>query len=179
MSGKWLPAVVCVVFAIGSGALAAPPEAFDAFKHNDYATVLRVCEAPAKAGDSACQDMLGVLYSEGYGVTRDQATAFHWFQLAAAQGNPTAAYNLAIAYERGEGVAKNIAEAEKWFAKAADSGLAHAQLHLAALAVGRDDWKVAIKWLRPAAAQGLPPAQTMLALAYEAGKDVRRNATQA
>jgi hypothetical protein len=65
MSGKWLCAIVCVVLASGSSATAAPPEAFEAFKHNDYATVLRVCEAPAKAGDSVCQDMLGVLYSEG------------------------------------------------------------------------------------------------------------------
>jgi S1-C subfamily serine protease len=175
MSGKWLWAFVCVVLASVSGARAAPPEAFDAFKHDDYATVLRVCLAPAKAGDSVCQDMLGLLYSEGRGVARDQAAAFHWFQLAAALGNPTAAYNLAIAYERGEGVAENPAEAEKWFAKAAESGLAYAQLHLAAVAAGRSDWKSAIKWLRPAAAQGLPSAQTMLALAYEAGKGVRRN----
>ncbi|HEX4192565.1 MAG TPA: tetratricopeptide repeat-containing serine protease family protein [Stellaceae bacterium] len=144
-------------------------------KHSDYATVLRVCEAPAKAGDSICQDMLGVLYSEGHGVARDQATAFHWFQLAAAQGNPTAEFNLALAYERGEGIAKNPAEAEKWYVKAAESGLPYAQLHLAVAAVGGGDWKAAIKWLRPAAAQGLPPAQTMLGLAYEAGKGVRRN----
>lgn len=173
MSGKWLSTIV--LLASVSGAAAAPPEAFEAFKHNDYATVLRVCEAPAKAGDSICQDMLGVLYSEGRGVARDQATAFHWFQLAAAQGNPTAEYNLALAYERGEGVTKNPAEAEKWYIKAAESGLPYAQLHLAVAAVGGGDWKAAVKWLRPAAAQGLPLAQTMLGLAYESGKGVRRN----
>jgi hypothetical protein len=179
MSGKWLIAVVCVVLAIGSEALAAPPEAFDAFKHNDYAMVLRVCEAPAKAGDSVCQDMLGVLYSEGYGVTRDQATAFHWFQLAAAQGNPTAAYNLGIAYERGEGVTKNSAEAENWYAKAAEAGIPQAQWRLGTIAVAHSDWKTAVKWLRPAAAQGLPPAQTLLGNAYEFGQGVRRSEKQA
>lgn len=179
MSGKWLSAIVCVVIASGSSATAAPPEAFEAFKHDDYATVLRVCEAPAKAGDSVCQDMLGVLYSEGEGVARDQATAFHWFQLAAAQGNPTAEFNLALAYERGEGVAKNPAEAEKWYTKAAESGLPYAEFRLARIAASRDDWKTAVKWLRPAAAQGLPPAQSMLGVAYESGHGVRRSEKQA
>jgi len=176
MARRWLTAVGLVLLASASGAVAAPQEAFDAFQHNDYATVLRVCEAPAKAGDSICQDMLGVLYSEGRGVARDQAAAFHWFQLAAAQGNPTAEFNLALAYERGEGIAKNPAEAEKWYAKAAERGLPYAQLRLAAIAVTRSDWKAAVKWLRPAAAQGLPPAQTMLGTAYELGEGVRRNA---
>jgi len=179
MSGKSLSAIICVVLAIGSRAAAAPPEAFDAFKRNDYATVLRVCEAPAKAGDSVCQDMLGVLYSEGQGVARDQAAAFHWFQLAAAQGNPTAEFNLALAYERGEGVAKNMAEAEKWYTKAAESGLPHAELRVAGLAIDRSDWKTAMKWLRPAAAQGLPPAQSLLGSAYEFGQGVRRSDKQA
>ena len=122
MSGKQFSAIVFMLVASASGAAAAPPEAFDAFEHSDYATVLRVCEAPARAGDSVCQDMLGVLYSEGLGVARDQAAAFHWFELAAAQGNPTAAFNLGLAYERGEGVAKNQAEAEKWYTKSAESG---------------------------------------------------------
>lgn len=179
MSGKQLFAIISIVLASGSGAAAAPSEAFDAYEHHDYATVLRVCEAPAKAGDSACQDMLGVLYSEGQGVARDQAAAFHWFQLAAAQGNPTAEYNLAIAYERGEGVAKNMVEAEKWYTKAAEAGLPYAEFRLARLAAGRDDWKAAMKWLRPAAAQGLPPAQRMLGSAYESGQGVRRSEKQA
>ncbi len=85
-----------------------------------------------------------------------QAIAFHWFQLAAAQGNPTAEYNLALAYERGEGVPKDSAEAEKWYTKAAESGVPYA-----AMADRRDCdqratiGKTALKWLRPAAAQGL------------------------
>ncbi|HEY1504285.1 MAG TPA: tetratricopeptide repeat-containing serine protease family protein [Stellaceae bacterium] len=155
---------------------AAPPEAFDAFKRNDYAAVLRVCEAPAKAGDSVCQDMLGVLYSEGHGVARDQATAFHWFQLAAAQGNATAEYNLALAFERGEGVAKDIAEAEKWYAKSAAAGVPYAQWRLGAIAIDlHNDWKSGVKWLRPAAAQGLTGAQALLGSAYERGLGVKKN----
>jgi uncharacterized protein len=179
MSAKQFSASVFMSLASASGASAAPPEAFDAFKHSDYATVLRVCEAPAKAGDPVCQDMLGVLYSEGLGVARDQAAAFHWFELAAAHGNPTAAFNLGLAYERGEGVAKNQAEAEKWYTKSAESGVPEAELRLARIAVSRNDWKTAVKWLRPAAAQGFPPAQSLLGSAYASGQGVRRSDKQA
>jgi len=179
MSGKRLFAIVSIVLASGSSAFAAPSEVFDAYEHHDYATVLRVCEAPAKAGDSVCQDLLGMLYSAGEGVARDQATAFHWFELAAAQGNPTAEFNLALAYERGEGVARNMAEAEKWYTKSAEAGLPYAEFRLARLEVSRGDWKTAMKWLRPAAAQGLPPAQSLLGSAYEAGHGVRRSEKQA
>jgi uncharacterized protein len=177
MPRKYLFMLTAIATALGAANLEAAPEAaFDAFKKNDYATVLRVCEAAAKAGDSICQDMLGVLYSEGKGVARDQAIAFHWFQLAAAQGNPTAAFNLALAYERGEGVATNMAEAEKWYDKAAEAGIPYAQFRLAILAITvHKDAKGGVKWLRPAAAQGLPEAQAMLGFSYERGDGVKKN----
>lgn len=156
-------------------AMAAPTEAIQAFNNGDYATALRDCEAPAKAGDSVCQDVMGLLYADGHGVKADQAIAAHWFQLSAEQGNPIAAYNLGSAYEHGEGVPKNLAMAENWYAKAAATGLPYAQWRLGALAILRNDWKAGVKWMRPAAAQGLPPAQFALGLAYEAGKGARRN----
>lgn len=155
--------------------MAAPSEAVEAFHKGDYATVLRDCEAPAKAGDSVCQDLMGLLYADGHGVKADQAIAAHWFQLAAEQGNPIAAYNLGSAYEHGEGVPKNLATAENWYAKSAASGVPYAQWRLGALAILRNDWKAGVKWMRPAAAQGLPPAQFALGLAYESGKGARGN----
>src|SRR5262249_42493671 len=54
-----------------------------------------------------------------------------------------------------------------------------AEFRLARIAASRNDWKAAVKWLRPAAAQGLPPAQTMLGFAYESGQGVRRSDKQA
>lgn len=167
-------AAVAMLTSVTSG-LAAPPEAVEAFHKGDYATVLRDCEAPAKAGDSVCQDLMGLLYADGHGVKADQAVAAHWFQLSAEQGNPIAAYNLGSAYEHGEGVPKDLATAESWYVKAAASGLPYAQWRLGALAFLRNDWKAGVKWMRPAAAQGLPPAQFALGLAYEAGKGARRN----
>ena len=178
MSGKWLCALAATAAAIFGAAVAqaAPGAVFEAFRNKDYATVLRVCDGPAKAGDSVCQDMLGTLYAGGRGVPRDPAAALHWFQLAAAQGNHTAEYNLGLVYELGEGVPKNFAEAENWYAKAAEGGVPYAQWRMGAIAIDvHKDWKAGLKWIRPAAAQGLIDAQAALGFAYERGNGVKRN----
>jgi uncharacterized protein len=177
MSGKWLCALAATAAIFGAAvAQAAPGAVFEAFRNKDYATVLRVCDGPAKAGDSVCQDMLGTLYADGRGVPRDPAAALHWFQLAAAQGNHTAEYNLGLVYELGEGVPKNFAEAENWYAKAAEGGVPYAQWRMGAIAIDvHKDWKAGLKWIRPAAAQGLIDAQAALGFAYERGNGVKRN----
>jgi len=178
MSGKCFCAIgaIATIFTIATAG-AAPEAAFDALNNHDYAAVLRLCEGPAKAGDATCQGMLGVLYSEGGAVAVDLAVAVHWFQLAAAQGNATAQFNLGRAYELGEGVPKSIAEAENWYTKAAQAGLPYAQWRLGAIAIEfHKDWKTGLKWIRPAAAQGVSDAQGILGLAYELGEGVRRNA---
>jgi hypothetical protein len=177
MSGRFLCALAALVTAFGAAVTqAAPGAVFEAFSNKDYATVLRLCDGPAKAGDSVCQDMLGTLYADGRGVPRDPAAALHWFQLAAAQGNHTAEYNLGLAYELGEGVPKNIAEAENWYAKAAEAGVPYAQWRLGTIAVTEhNDWKTGLKLLRPAAAQGITQAQGELGFAYEQGEAVKKN----
>ena len=159
-----------------ASAIAGPHEAVEAYRAGDYAGVLRECEAAAKAGDAICQDLLGLLYSEGKGVKADQAVAVRWFRLSANQGNPIAAYNLALAYETGQGVAKDLTEAEKWYTTAAEKGLAPAQARLGIIAINdRKDWKAGIKLIKPAAAQGVPEAQAMLALGYQSGNGVKHN----
>jgi len=168
--------VVALLAGLPLAAAAGPHEAVEAYRAGDYAGVLRECEAAAKAGDAICQDLLGLLYSEGKGVKADQVVAVRWFRLSADQGNPIAAYNLALAYQTGQGVAKDSNQAKKWYAAAAEKGLAPAQARLGILAINDDkDWKTGIKLLRPAAAQGVPEAQAMLALGYQSGNGVKRN----
>jgi S1-C subfamily serine protease len=157
-------------------AAAGAREAAQAYNSGDYATVLKECESAAKAGDPICEDLLGLLYSEGKGVKADPVAAARWFRLSAEQGNPLAAYNLGIAYENGRGVAKDLNEAVKWYTIAAEKGIPYAQTKLGLLLItDHSDWKNGLKWLRPAAAQGVPAAQVMLALAYELGAAVKRN----
>jgi len=116
--------VVALLAGLPLAAAAGPHEAVEAYRAGDYAGVLRECEAAAKAGDAICQDLLGLLYSEGKGVKADQVVAVRWFRLSADQGNPIAAYNLALAYQTGQGVAKDSNQAKKWYAAAAEKGLA-------------------------------------------------------
>jgi S1-C subfamily serine protease len=168
---------LCLALAPYGSATADTREAIDAYDKGDYATVLRECAAAAKGGDSICQDLLGLLYSEGKGVKADPIAAARWFRLAAEQGNPVAAYNLARAYLSGEGVAKDPNEAEKWLRAAAEKGVAFAQAQLGLIMINdHKDWKSGIKLIRPAAAQGIPDAQALLGLAYQSGNGVRRNA---
>ncbi len=173
----FLTALCLALAPYGGAAQADPREAVAAYDKGDYDTVLRECEAAAKAGDSVCQDLLGLLYSDGKGVKADPVAAVRWFRLAAAQGNAIAAYNLAFPYEHGQGVAKDLKEAEKWYALAAEKGVAFAQAALGMIMINdHKDWKKGIKLLRPAAAQGIPAAETMLGLAYQTGNGARRNA---
>ncbi len=178
MPGKWLCALAAIAVVVGiTSAQAAPDAVFEAVSRNDWTTVRNLCEGPAKAGDSVCQDMLGTIYADGRGVPIDFAAARHWFQLAAAQGNHIAEYNLGRVYEVGEGVPKNIAEAENWYAKAAEAGVPYAQWRFGVIAIEvHHDWKTGLKFLRPAAAQGIREAQGALGFAYEDGQGVKRNA---
>ena len=83
--------------------------------------------AAAKQGHAYAQHNLGVMYSIGEGVPKNEAEAVKWYRKAADQGNAYAQFNLASKYNDGKGVPENYAEAAKWYRKAADQGLARAQ----------------------------------------------------
>ena len=84
----------------------------------------------ADLGDSMAQYNLGVCYSNGHGVEKDDARAFFWFQKSAEQGLAGAQYNLGVYYDKGKGVEKDEAKAVSWYRKAAEQGHAGAQFNL-------------------------------------------------
>ena len=65
----------------------------------------------AEQGDAVAQSLLGLMYRDGEGVTRDLAEAAQWFRKAAEQGNSGAQYVLGVMYADGDGVAKDSTEA--------------------------------------------------------------------
>lgn len=67
------------------------------------------------------------MYECGQGVTKNDAEALKWFQLAAKQGVAIAQRNLGALYANGQGVTKNDVEALKWYSLAAEQGNAQAQ----------------------------------------------------
>ena len=61
----------------------------------------------AAAGNGYAQNLLGVMYSEGQGVTQNAAKAIFWYRKAAEQGIKGAQFNLGGMYEEGLGVPEN------------------------------------------------------------------------
>lgn len=73
---------------------------------------------------------LGVAYSEGLGVVRNDKEAFDWFRRAAEEGNSAAMMRLGMMYEEGLGVTggqrtTNRFRAIYWFVKALEKPSDH------------------------------------------------------
>jgi TPR repeat protein len=135
----------------------------------------------AGLGDPLAQTELGILYLEGTGVPKDAAKAVEWFQLAALSNFPLAEHNLGTMYYQGSGVRRDVDEALRWFRKAAERGLPQSELNVGVLAlsgVGGGDAD-AIRWLRKAAKHQYPMAWFALGYAYEQGRGVSPNFSEA
>jgi len=73
-----------------------------------------------KNGDA--QYLLGLCYTEGKGVPKDDAEAVKWYRMAAEQGHAQAQNNLGACYARGEGVPKDAVTAYMWLNLASAQG---------------------------------------------------------
>lgn len=103
----------------GSGARAQSVHAgFVALNREDYATARENFLPLAQQGDSIAQYDMGILYLNGYGVSKNFVTARTWFRKAADQGDKDAQLRLSEIYDQGLGVAKDRDEARKWREKA-------------------------------------------------------------
>ena len=60
--------------------------------------------AKAKAGDADSEFRLGVSYTIGRGVAKDEVEAVKWFRKAAEQNYGAAQFNLGLSYEYGQGL---------------------------------------------------------------------------
>lgn len=128
-------------------------------------------------GQAEAQFKLGLAYSNGDGVPKDDVEAVRWFREAAVQGHPEAQLHLGYAHYDGKGTPHDEAEAMSWYLKAAKQGLAEARVVLGErfyLDSEGAEWDIrAHFWLQLASEQGYAPAQYRLAELYEnrCGKD--------
>ncbi len=82
----------------------------------------------AEQGNAAAQFNLGVMYSNGHGVTlKTIRKPLSGTGLLLEQGDAGAQYNLAQKYADGRGVIEDYKEAAKWYRLAAEQGNAVAQ----------------------------------------------------
>jgi len=129
---------------------------------------------------------LGVAYSGGRGVERDEARAIQYFRESADRGHAHAQFCLGNCYAQGDGVKKNLRQAASWYRRAAEQGNEGAQWDLALLLYhgtdGSEDEDAALKnrkeaalWFQKAAEQESRDAAGRLAGMYSTGKGVRRS----
>jgi len=74
--------------------------------------------------------LLGLKYTHGENVPRDDVEAVKWYRKAAIRGHAEAQHKLGYAYNAGAGVSRDHAEALKWCRMAAEQGYAPAQYNL-------------------------------------------------
>jgi TPR repeat protein len=158
-------------------------EGVHAYQAKSYKLAMARLKPFAESGSAKAQSFLGSMYSNGRGVERDYAEAFHWFLMAAERGDAYSQSHLGYSYEMGIGAARDEKVAAQWYAKAADQGDAYGQARLASLyRDGRgvaQDFQQAANWFSKAADQGSTWAQLNLGLLYVKGQGVPLDYTKA
>lgn len=137
----------------------------------------------AERGENGAQHSLAERYYWGYGVERDLAKAFHWYQKSdtiASSQSRLGDYNYF-----GIGVNENWEEAVQWYQKAANQfiGDDHAQQMLGNCyfygAGVEVDFEKAVYWYNQATKHGDCIAEQMLADCYYFGIGVERDVSKA
>lgn len=133
----------------------------------------------ASAGSISAMVELGMLYSMGMLVPIDPSMAFEYFRLAADGGSLEGLRQVGLAYLSGIGVEKNEEEGLRYLRQAANSGNAFAMLDIGNIHAMRGEKREAVNWWQKASAGNLSDAYYFLALAYQNGDGVERNAEKA
>jgi len=134
----------------------------------------------ARNGSVEAATALGAAYLAGEGVLRDAKSALHWIRIAADAGDAKAQWNLGGMYISGAGgLPPDIKQAFAWCHLAADQNFAPAQATLGVLFERIGKFDQSVHYLRLAAQAGDPEAQYNLAMMFQTGKGVGRNAQEA
>lgn len=159
--------------------------AIDTVKATSYfKKSLNHTEKLAEKGDSEAQNILGLLYANGYAVTKDLNKSFDLTKKAAEKGHPAAMANLAGKYQYGNGTEKNCEEALKWYEKGIAINHDRASLGLGKIYhYGCEDietdYDKALKYYKTAAELGSLEAQNTLGLIYDTGRITTRDEDEA
>jgi len=129
------------------------------------------------------QYLLGYLYNQGLGTTRDYNEALTWYKNSATHGLANAQYNIGVLYHNGQGVTQDYNEAMNWYQKASDQELPAAQCNIGVLYNNgqgvSQDFGEAFRWYKKAAIQGFPEAQYNLGILYNYGRGISQDFNEA
>jgi hypothetical protein len=121
----------------------------------------------------------GVFYHEGFGVEKNDNTAFEWYMKASKNNDINGHYEVGHCYSYGYGVKKDNDKAFEYFKRAADTDDGELNIALFYLAtcykyghgVQKDNFKV-FELYKKSAEKGFVPSQYLLASFYENGEEV-------
>jgi TPR repeat protein len=117
----WAAVLVLSILTLGLGSCAKSET-----REQKFANTRRLAER----GNVEAQYNVGLMYEQGYGVSRDLKKAATWFRKAALQGEASAQYRLGSLYYQGQGVPKDLHQAAEWYNRAAEQGCPPAQAAL-------------------------------------------------
>ncbi len=186
LAAALLTSILCFFLMATAPASGPDPidEAMSAINEQRYADALELLVPLADEGNGRAQNMLGVLYIEGWGVDRDFGQGRQWYEKAAARGDPFAYFNLARLYARGIGVEQDCDKAMEYARTPAEEGNPIAQVNLASLYAdgfecAEPNIDEALRWYRAAAEQGDMMAQHSLGAMYALGRGVEQSFDEA
>lgn len=76
----------------------------------------------AESGDARAMVLLGNMYAQGYGVSKNETEAFSLYRRAALAGNSEAMVVTGAMLQQGLGVTTDVAQAVEWYKRAAQTG---------------------------------------------------------
>ena len=150
---------------------------------NDYESAFYWINEANKKKLPESYALLGELYKNGFGTSRDIKKAFELNLEGAKLGDQTAMFNVAYSYGQGVGIEANQTEAFKWYKILADAGNSGAQNNIGAMyqngtGVTKDSSE-AFKWYMKAAKGGNTLAECNVGRCYASGEGVEKDLTEA
>jgi TPR repeat protein len=148
---------------------------------NTKKEVFTVFKTGADHGSATSMGYLGLLYANGFGVTRDYTKSREWYEKAADKGDESGMANLGLGllYNNGQGVAQDYAKAREWYEKAVEKGNADAMANLGLLYNNgqgvAQDYAKAREWYEKAAEKGNADAMADLGRLYANGFGVAQD----
>ncbi|MDR1166968.1 MAG: sel1 repeat family protein [Deltaproteobacteria bacterium] len=149
----------------------APPELqAEAFAH---------CQEAALKDYAPAQFLMGIFFAEGFGVEKNDQTAFKWYLKAAEAGEPWAIAAIGVAYNNGLGVTRDFSKALEWFIKGTTVGevfsmFSYGTILFEGVQTPKNREK-GLDLIMEAASKDFSPAQIYLGRLYYIGKDIARD----
>jgi TPR repeat protein len=174
----------CVITQFSQAATADElTDALIRYAMHDYPRAVEMLTPLADRGDAVAQTKLGLIYTRGEGVARDDVAALGWLTRAAEQDQSEAQFELGVMYRDGLGTPANGALAMHWFERATERGVPHAFNAIGEMYLGHQDvaqdYAAALSWLLRGAQLDNAESLYNIGVRYALGQGVERDETEA